>query len=118
MLLRPLINRSSNWPEGMMGRSSNESQMRKAFQMPNGDALSDRQKVGQFFRDRRLAAGQSVKHVASELGLQSHELLNDYETGAQPMPLDTIFALTNILNIPPEDVIELIMDLYILKGQG
>jgi ribosome-binding protein aMBF1 (putative translation factor) len=116
-LLHSLMNPNANCPEGMMGRNSNEAQLRKAFQMPKSDALSERQKVGQFFRDRRLAAGLSVEHLASELGLPSPEVLTDFETGAQPIPLDTIFAMTNVLNIPPEDVIELIMDLYILKGQ-
>jgi ribosome-binding protein aMBF1 (putative translation factor) len=117
-LLRSLMNPNTNCPEGMMGRNSNEAQLRKAFQMPNSDALSERQKIGQFFRDHRLAAGLSEEQLASELGLQSPEVLTDFETGAQPIPLDTIFAMTNVLNIPPEDVIELIMDLYILKGQG
>ena len=73
-------------------------------------------KVASFFRARRVAAGLSQAQVALELGLTSASLLDDYELGKKSIPLDEIFALTNILNIPPEEVIDLVQDMFNYQG--
>jgi transcriptional regulator with XRE-family HTH domain len=72
-------------------------------------------KIGKFFHERRLAAGLSLETVAIELSLEVSADLQAYENGQKAIPLDEIFALTNILNIPPDDVIDLI---HGLKGRS
>lgn len=72
-------------------------------------------RVAEFFRVHRLSSGQSQQQVVDALGLESLELLQRYESGETPIPLDDIFALTNLLNVPPEDVLGLIFDIYNLE---
>jgi transcriptional regulator with XRE-family HTH domain len=72
-----------------------------------------RSKIGSFFRARRLSANLSPETVAQELELESATVLLAYESGRASMPVDDIFALTNLLNIPPEDVMELVHELYL-----
>lgn len=72
-----------------------------------------RHQIGNFFRMRRLEAGVSAETVAKELELASTDVLMAYETGRVSMPVDDIFALTNLLNIPPEEVMELVHELYL-----
>lgn len=71
-----------------------------------------RELIASFFRKHRLASGLSEQQVAHDLGLESVETLRAYEAGTEAIPLDEIFALTNLLNIPPEDVLALIYDTY------
>jgi hypothetical protein len=39
-------------------------------------------------------------------------LLEAYESGAEAIPLDEIFALTNLLNIAPAEILLLIQNVY------
>lgn len=81
-----------------------------------GDESRSRGKeIGAFFRRRRLETGLSVETVTQELGLPSEDLLLKYENGVESFPLDEIFALTNLLNIPPHDVLVLIDKVYAQK---
>lgn len=70
-------------------------------------------RIGTFFRDARVQAGLTLEAVSQELELESETVLSDYETGNTSMPVDDIFALTNLLNIPPEDVMALVHELYL-----
>lgn len=76
------------------------------------DAGESSGQIAEFFRRHREAAGLSPEMVAKELGLNSTDELLAYENGTQRIPLDEIFALTNVLNISPEDVLTLIHDVY------
>jgi transcriptional regulator with XRE-family HTH domain len=84
------------------------------------DASGTRQsrvsKIAAFFHDHRIAAGLDQAKVALELGLPSVSVLEDYESGKKAIPLYEIFALTNILNIPPEEVLDLVQELFKSKG--
>ena len=71
-----------------------------------------RSQIAIFFRNHRLEAGLSAEVVARDLGLESAALLLAYENGAEAIPLDEVFGLTNLLNIAPEDVLELIYDVH------
>lgn len=68
--------------------------------------------IATFFKERRLGAGLTQAQVVQGLGLESIALLQSYEDGSQPIPLDDVFSLTNLLNVPPEDVMALIYDVY------
>ena len=75
--------------------------------------IERRVQIGAFFREARLQAGLSPEVIAKELELDSPETLLAYESGQISMPVDDIFALTNVLNIPPEDVMSLVHELYL-----
>ena len=70
------------------------------------------QRIAAFFRERRLASGLSLEQVATSIEHVEVSELEGYEAGISPIPLDLIFALTNVLNIAPEDVMNLIYDAY------
>lgn len=72
-------------------------------------------RLAMFFKERRFASGLSQGQVALALELSPDEFQH-FETGQRPIPLDDIFCLTNLLNIPPEDVLSLIFDTYV-SGQ-
>lgn len=87
--------------------------MAKSQLLPSLELESNRRiEIGTFFRERRELAGLSVEAVAKELDLESSTILVAYESGRLSIPVDDVFAMTNILNIPPEDVMELIQELY------
>jgi transcriptional regulator with XRE-family HTH domain len=69
------------------------------------------QALGQFFRNRRIEAGLTLDQVSKELEIPTETLLQ-YENGAQTVPCDDIFTLANGLNIPPEDLLTEIHNLY------
>ncbi len=71
-----------------------------------------RRQIATFFRERRQASGLSLEQVAMAIGHVEATQLQGYESAIDPIPLDMIFALTNVLNIPPEDVMNLIYDAY------
>lgn len=71
-----------------------------------------RQRIASFFKERRQASGMTVEQVASALPGNDVEQLRAFEAGAEAIPLDLIFSLTNLYNIPPEDTLNLIHDVY------
>ncbi len=80
--------------------------------IPSSSKLEvSRRQIGAFFRERRLASGQSPETIAEILGYPTTAQLMAFEQGMQSFPLDDIFTLTNTLNIAPEDVLALMYDL-------
>lgn len=65
-------------------------------------------KLGDFFRQQRVAAGLTEDAVVRALELESIETLRGYETGEIAIPLEDIFSLTNLLNVSPEEVMDLV----------
>lgn len=65
-------------------------------------------KLGDFFREQRLAAGVSEDAVMRALELESLDVLRGYESGEISIPLEDVFALTNLLNVSPEEVMDLV----------
>lgn len=73
-----------------------------------------RRSLGAFFRSHRLENKMSEEEVAEALELASTDIVLGYETGRIAMPLEDVFSMTNLLNVPPEDVMDLIHKLYTL----
>ena len=71
-----------------------------------------RQRIAAFFRKRRGESGLSLEIVARELGYEDSSIVAEYEAGTRDIPLEDIFALTNLLNIAPEDVMSLVHNTY------
>lgn len=83
---------------------------------PASDWPEFRKSIASFFRDRREACKMTLQQTA-ELSGVTVEQLEKYEAGAEAMPLDLIFSLTNLYNIPPEDTLNLIYDVYGEQGR-
>jgi transcriptional regulator with XRE-family HTH domain len=75
------------------------------------EAAERNRAIGSFFHRYRMTLGLSVEQVAREIGVESETLLA-YEAGARSASLDEIIHLTILLNIPPEEVLQIITDLY------
>ncbi len=73
-------------------------------------------RLGSFFKSYRLKAGLSVENVAQALELTPSTYIS-YEDGQHSMPLEDVFALTNLFNIAPEEVMDLVHDVYV-QGSG
>lgn len=72
-------------------------------------------KLGDFFREHRLNAGLELDHAAELLAISSAKELGDYENGEAVLPLTTIFAMTNLYNVPPDTVMALLYGMSIGK---
>ena len=77
--------------------------------------LRRRLMISEFFRTKREESGRSREEIAEDIGLESVAALAAYEDGTEPIPLDDIFALTNVLNIAPEDVLSLMHKVLVPK---
>jgi transcriptional regulator with XRE-family HTH domain len=89
--------------------------MTKAAQTPLPHIEIERRiRLGEFFRSHRVSAGLSAETIAQDLELESVSVLSAYESGRISMPLEDVFALTNLLNVAPETVMDLVHSLYML----
>lgn len=95
----------------MVRSMSNSSKLKLAPQLSPETAVARRAQIGRFFAERRLQAGLTTADVAKELDLESSDIVEAYETGKVGIPVEDIFAMTNLMNIPPEEVMELIHEL-------
>lgn len=68
--------------------------------------------IAAFFKSHRLSAGVELEAAAKALNLEDHTQLLAYESGGKAIPADEMFALANLFNIPPEDLLLLIYNLY------
>ncbi len=71
---------------------------------------SIKKKAGNFFRGHRIRCGLNATAVVQHLGL-SEAQLHDYEVGKNAIPLNLVFQMTNLYNIPPDEVVVLFYDL-------
>lgn len=62
--------------------------------------------LGEFFRRYRELKLFTVEEVASELDIKDSALIERYESGQEKIPLDHIFALANLLDIPATDLLQ------------
>lgn len=65
---------------------------------------------GRFFRQKRLDAAISQETIADYLGITVREVVL-FESGKKSIPLHFAFALSNCLNIPPEELLSLFHEL-------
>lgn len=68
--------------------------------------------LGDFFRRHREAAGLSLADATFEADLEDSALLDAFEQGTKPIPLEFVFCLTNLYNIPPEETLLMMFDLH------
>lgn len=66
--------------------------------------------LGEFFKECRVEAHRTLEEVASSLEIPMTDL-RDYETGVRDLPFDMVFALANVLNIRPNEVIRIVQSL-------
>lgn len=79
--------------------------------IPTSSVERGRMVIARFFKARRLASGLTLQQVSEALRLRDPEVVRRYEVGEIGIPLDDIFALTNLLNVPPEEVMALIFQI-------
>lgn len=71
--------------------------------------MTDFQEIGLFLRHYRELAGLDLAQVAQLIEIEPAEL-SRYEAGELNIPLDYVFALSNVLNIPPEEVVRVFFE--------
>lgn len=69
--------------------------------------------IGTLMASYREKAGMSADELARLVGVDSGDTLLKYEAGQTEIPLDVIFAVSNELAIPPEEIINLVQDCYL-----
>lgn len=77
--------------------------------------LDRRREIARFFRKHRLRAGLSIEETARAAEIPDATTLLEYEHAVQPIPLEDIFSLTNVLNIAPDAVLTLVHELFSRK---
>jgi transcriptional regulator with XRE-family HTH domain len=92
--------------------SASELKIKSMNPLASAPCLTARRRIAKFFRDKRLEGGLTIEQTAQSLGFAGTSEILAYESAEVAIPLDEIFTLTNILNIPPEDVLALIHDAY------
>jgi transcriptional regulator with XRE-family HTH domain len=70
-------------------------------------------RIGNFFRDFREQSEMDPEFIVAELGLVSTSRLFEYESGNVQIPLEDLFAMANLYNIPPDVVVRFLYDLSI-----
>lgn len=68
-------------------------------------------RINKFFREHRLKSGRSAADVAQLAGI-SETFLERIEACLEAMPMDLIFTLTVALNIPSDEVMYLVYDVF------
>lgn len=71
--------------------------------------LVNKRRFGLYLSKARLRVGISQGDLASSLGYTSPQFVSNWERGAANPPLEKIPQLAKILNIPIEDMINLIL---------
>lgn len=69
-------------------------------------------RMGAFFQTHRINAGIGIEVVANALEFDDLDMVRQIESGEKAIPIDDVFVLTNVLNIPPDDVAQLIHDVF------
>jgi transcriptional regulator with XRE-family HTH domain len=74
------------------------------------DQLELQLKCGRFLREKRLHAHRTEQEVATYLDVPV-DTVHAYENGTLGIPLTNVFALSNCLNIPLNEIVEAFHDL-------
>jgi transcriptional regulator with XRE-family HTH domain len=64
--------------------------------------------VGQFLKDKRLAAGVTQAEIARVLRYSSAQFISNWERGVALPPLDVLPRLIELLAIRPDEIIEVL----------
>jgi transcriptional regulator with XRE-family HTH domain len=68
----------------------------------------DRKYFGSFLSKKRVKKGLSQAKVAEALGYASSQFVSNWERGTSSPPLDKLPLISELLDIPPGELIELI----------
>lgn len=79
---------------------------RKEIQKAKAETIQFQMECGAFFRNKRLLRGKTENEVAEFLALDA-QVVQDYESGKEAIPLDQVSALSEFLAIPFEEIMEL-----------
>ncbi|MCB0340932.1 MAG: helix-turn-helix transcriptional regulator [Pseudobdellovibrionaceae bacterium] len=69
-----------------------------------------KQLLGDYLREKRLAADLSQKEVAERLGYGSAQFVSNWERGLSSPPLEALKTITDLFKINPQELIDLILD--------
>lgn len=72
----------------------------------------NRNRIAEFFREARRNSGLDLADAAEEAEVSVEEM-EQYENGSIAIPLDSIFGLTNLYNVSPDEVVALFYELSI-----
>lgn len=65
-------------------------------------------KIADYLKQKRLDAKLSLEQVVEFAELENIETLVNYELGFVSIPLNELYALSNVLNIVPSELLNLI----------
>ncbi|MES3037188.1 MAG: helix-turn-helix transcriptional regulator [Bdellovibrionota bacterium] len=63
--------------------------------------------IAEFFKHHRVRAEMSVESVAEYLSTSVNDVMA-FENGDKPVPLETVYAISNFLSIPPSEIMSLL----------
>jgi transcriptional regulator with XRE-family HTH domain len=67
-------------------------------------------KIGNYFREKRLARGLTQEEVSGFLGYSSKQIISNWERGLCSPPLNQVSALIVLFNLDAKEVLELFLD--------
>ncbi|HVK61259.1 MAG TPA: helix-turn-helix transcriptional regulator [Bdellovibrionales bacterium] len=79
--------------------------------------MSDTKAMGKFFETYRIKAGLTLAAAAEILDIGGADILARYEAGKTLIPLNEVFSMANIYNIPPDRVVQMFYDLSFERAQ-
>ena len=69
--------------------------------------ISKMQQLGEFLREKRLASSMTIEAMARDLEI-SAESMSKIENGESEMSFETLCRFSNLLNVPPSEILDLI----------
>ena len=66
--------------------------------------------LGEFLKNKRLAAGLTQRAVSSALGYSSAQFISNFERGIAAPPLNKMKVLTKLYKLPVEEVVNLMIE--------
>ncbi len=67
------------------------------------------QSLGNYLRDKRVAAGFTQSEIAGKLGYSTPQFISNFERGLCSPPLKNLKALVKLYRIPVDEIMVLIM---------
>jgi len=72
-------------------------------------------KLGEYIREKRLAAGLTQTDVSKELGYKTAQFVSNWERGTSEAPFETLRIVAQIYSIPLEEMFEVTLKATIEK---
>lgn len=83
---------------------------KKSFKTREKSSISSSSitELGPFFKDHRLKKGYSINELVQYADIKSTSALFRFEEGMGDLPLDRIYSLANVLEISPQELMNLL----------